>query len=92
MTMKSVVNNYLRWFRLKKAKRALLRRSLIPGRSRSRSAASRLRNAQPDWRLQPALITQRPDCVETTDAPQDYARGTDFSHSFVSRGTEDGAR
>lgn len=60
MTMPRVVNNYLRWFRLNKAKRALKSGELFPG---SRMGF-RPRNARPDWRLRAALINQRTDKLD----------------------------
>lgn len=48
MTMTNVVNNYLRWFRLNHAKRAL---------KNPNERATRDRNG--DWRVEPAVVQQR---------------------------------
>jgi len=61
MTMTNVVNNYLRWFHLNKAKRALRSGELLPEPPRPGLAALRPRSGQSDWRLQPALIAERVD-------------------------------
>lgn len=61
MTMTNVVNNYLRWFHLNKAKRALRSGELLPEPPRPGLAALRSRSSHADWRLQPALIAERVD-------------------------------
>ena len=73
MSMTNVVNNYLRWFRLNKAKRALRKGELIPDQRRSRKSSG----TRPDWRLQPALITQHNDPTDTgslTELPSRQAK------------------
>lgn len=67
MTMTNVVNNYLRWFRLNKAKRALHDGELLPAQPRLGLAAARPRSGHSDWRLQPALIPERADRFESRE-------------------------
>jgi hypothetical protein len=55
MMMSNVVNNYLRWFRLNSAKRAL---------NGSGVAANRSRKAAPDWKLQPSLVHQHEEQMD----------------------------
>jgi glycosyltransferase involved in cell wall biosynthesis len=61
MTMTSVVNNYLRWFRLNKAKRSLRSPEATSPRPRFTLGSLKTRPAAPDWRLLPALMSQRSD-------------------------------
>lgn len=67
MTMTNVVNNYLRWFQLNKAKRALRAGALLPEGPRPGLAALRPRSGQSDWRLQPALVSERVDRREAAE-------------------------
>jgi glycosyltransferase involved in cell wall biosynthesis len=55
MMMSNVVNNYLRWFRLNNAKRAL------GGSGRS---AKHSRQAAPEWKLQPSLVHQHEEQMD----------------------------
>lgn len=60
MTMKSVIANYLRWFRLHQAKRAYLQDGeLIPSRFRWRSTLGR-NGHSPGWSLQSSLAGRNP--------------------------------
>lgn len=62
MSMTNVVNNYLRWFRVNQAKRALRNGRLLPKQERSGKPPARA--ARSDWRLEPALIPQHSDTAE----------------------------
>lgn len=66
MTMTNVVNNYLRWFRVNNAKRAIRLSGMAAQLPRFASRALPTRHAAPDWRLQPALITQRNDSMDNS--------------------------
>ncbi|HWG21654.1 MAG TPA: glycosyltransferase [Terracidiphilus sp.] len=89
MTMTSVVNNYLRWFRLNKAKRAIRNSGLLPARVRFGFDALRsTRGASPQWRLQPALISQRGDTMDAAagmEPARSFADMRDFADSFGAR-------
>jgi glycosyltransferase involved in cell wall biosynthesis len=61
MTMTSVVNNYLRWFRLNKAKRAIRNAEVTSPRPRFSMGSLKTRHPAPDWRLLPALLSPRSD-------------------------------
>jgi glycosyltransferase involved in cell wall biosynthesis len=61
MTMTSVVSNYLRWFRLNKAKRAIRGSGLPPPRAAVNLESSVETAASPHLHPQPALIAQRTD-------------------------------
>jgi glycosyltransferase involved in cell wall biosynthesis len=64
MTMTNVVNNYLRWFRLNKAKREIRSSGTLPSRVRGSVDGVAARNIAPEWHLQPALVTQRNDGID----------------------------
>jgi hypothetical protein len=55
MMMSNVVNNYLRWFRLNNAKRAL---------SSSGVGSNHSRKAAPEWKLQPSLVHQHEEQMD----------------------------
>lgn len=75
MTMTNVVNNYLRWFRLNNIKRALRRGGVLSGSAHAPSG----RNAQPDWRLQPALIHQPSEGMDAIDSSRPSAEVQEIS-------------
>ena len=58
MTMTNVVNNYLRWFRLNKAKRDIGSRSLLlsPATLRTDDAVSR---PSPEWQRHPKVVARQ---------------------------------
>lgn len=58
MTITNVVNNYLRWFRLNKAKRDISSRSLLlsPATLRTDDAVSR---PSPEWQRHPKVVTRQ---------------------------------
>ncbi len=68
MTMTNVVNNYLRWFRLNRAKRAIRNSGIVPSRPRFAIGSLRDRHPAPDWRLEPAMITQRNEAMDNLPA------------------------
>lgn len=76
MTMTNVVNNYLRWFRLNTTKRAL-------------GQAARGKHASPNWRVQPALVTQNNDdtmdSTPTIDANPSLAESGELEASYAMR-------
>lgn len=82
MTMTNVVNNYLRWFRLNTCKRGLRKPGAIP------LPNLRGRRATPDWRLQPALITQRSeamDGMQSLEPAPTYADASDYRDTYSLR-------
>jgi glycosyltransferase involved in cell wall biosynthesis len=64
ITITNVVNNYLRWFRLNKAKRDIRSSSLLPSRAAFSIDRGDARNSSPQWQYQPAPVAQQRDELE----------------------------
>jgi len=68
MTMTNVVNNYLRWFRLHNAKRAIRNAPVASaGRSFSRGTLPG-RHATPDWHVRPTMMSQHNEAMNSISA------------------------
>jgi glycosyltransferase involved in cell wall biosynthesis len=63
MTMTNVVNNYLRWFQLNKAKRAIRASAKASTRPRFSLGSFWGRRPATDWRLLPALLSKQNDAA-----------------------------
>jgi len=66
MTMTGVVNNYLRWFRLNKAKRTIRGSGLLPSGVPCGQDGHISRSTSPELRLQSAIMTQQTDTMDDT--------------------------
>ena len=80
MTMTSVVNNYLRWFRVNRSRRAILGRGPQPELP-SESLHLRRGGAPPELHLQPSLLaqrSQRPDELRTLEPAPGLADAADY--------------
>jgi glycosyltransferase involved in cell wall biosynthesis len=68
MTMSNVIGNYLRWFRLHNAKRAIRKGAAAAGGWPSSLAALQSRHASPEWRQRPAMMPQQNEVMNTISA------------------------
>jgi len=68
MTMTNVVNNYLRWFRLHNAKRAIRNGAFTSAAEPLSLGPLPGRHASPDWRLRPAMVPQRNEAMNSISA------------------------
>jgi glycosyltransferase involved in cell wall biosynthesis len=64
MTMSSVVKNYLRWFELRKCKKAIRRSAVLSGQRRPWLRALGTARGSSDWDLHAALSAQRANDID----------------------------
>jgi glycosyltransferase involved in cell wall biosynthesis len=79
MTITNVVNNYLRWFRLNKAKRDIRRSGFLPSRADLRMN-DEAESDPPQWQLRPTFLSQQNrdlDPVVGLDGIHSYADSAD---------------
>jgi glycosyltransferase involved in cell wall biosynthesis len=74
MTMTNVVNNYLRWFELNRAKREIRDAGVFRERRRLWLRSLRRRNASPGWNLHPGLFAPRSVPGNGFEPPPEYAQ------------------
>jgi glycosyltransferase involved in cell wall biosynthesis len=74
MTMSSVVNNYLRWFELNRAKREIRDAGIVRERRRMWLRNLQNRNALPGWNLHPDLFAPRTHSGNGFEPPPEYAQ------------------
>jgi glycosyltransferase involved in cell wall biosynthesis len=74
MTITNVVNNYLRWFRLNKAKRDIRSSGLPPSPATFRRARRVTRASSPEWQHHPSVVARK---HEELDPINDIAKSGD---------------
>lgn len=88
MTMTRVVKNYLRWFELNRAKRAMHKAGVGQGRKRHWLRGMREHDTAPDWSLQTILLGQPGVASPGRDGlemPGGFAHRDDFADPFSRR-------
>lgn len=74
MTMSNVVNNYLRWFELNRAKREIRDAGIVRERRRMWLRNLQNRSASPGWNLHPDLFTPRAHSGNGFEPPPEFAQ------------------
>jgi glycosyltransferase involved in cell wall biosynthesis len=75
MTMTSVVNNYLRWFRVNRSKRAIRRGGALPEGLEKGLEFRPDVSESPDWPMKPALIPQRSERTDDLRSQSNSRQG-----------------
>ncbi len=82
MTMTSVVNNYLRWFRVNRSKRSMRRRNWSPESAQALWNMTHGNSEKPERHARPALVSRRAehaDELHTLEPAPELAEAADFS-------------
>jgi glycosyltransferase involved in cell wall biosynthesis len=78
MTMGSVINNYLRWFRLNKAKQEVRTRGLHPSRREPWASVVPDAATASTWTLHPAVSGGQLDCIDNIPSVEVVGNFTDI--------------